>query len=74
VAGNTTLETEVARVQGTPRNRLQRRIDVWRRSERSRHRALTECGRLNASSEGTLIGRQVFGVITKGASDSFVLT
>lgn len=36
--------------------------------------SLTEAGLFNAASGGTLLARTVFGVITKGASDSLTVT
>jgi hypothetical protein len=36
--------------------------------------AITEAGLFNASSAGTMLCRTVFAVVTKGASDSLVIT
>ena len=36
--------------------------------------AITEAGILNANSGGTLLGRTVFSVVNKGASDSMTIT
>ena len=36
--------------------------------------AITECGRLNDPTAGTLYGRQTFAAVNKGASDSLTVT
>ncbi len=74
-AANTTLETENARAQGTlsqPDAYTDRCAYTFAAGTGTG--AITECGRLNASSNGTLMGRQVFSVINKGALDSLQVT
>ena len=74
-AADTTLGTEVARAQGTLSQ-----PDAY--TDRCSYTfgpgvgtgAITECGRLNAASTGTLMGRQVFSAVNKGASDSLAVT
>lgn len=74
-AGNTTLETEVARAQGTlsqPTATTDRLITTFAAGIGTG--AITETGRLNASSTGNLMARQVFSVINKAAGDSLQVT
>jgi hypothetical protein len=71
-AGDTTLQTEIGtRVQGAltqPTAFTDRVVSTFAAANGTG--AITECGRLSASSGGVLFGRQVFSVINKGASDS----
>lgn len=75
-AGDTTLQTEIGtRVQGTlsqPAATTDRLVSVFAAANGTG--ALTETGRLTASSGGNLFARQVFSVINKGASDSLTIT
>ena len=70
-AADTTLQTEVARAQGTlsqPDAHTDRCTYTF--SAGTGTGTITEAGRLNASSSGTLMGRQVFTGIVKGADDT----
>jgi hypothetical protein len=75
-AGNTTLGTEIGtRVQGSltqPTAYTDRCSGTFAAGNATG--AITECGRLNASSSGTLLGRQTFDVINKAAPDSLSIT
>lgn len=74
-AGDTTLQTEVARAQGTlsqPTSTTDRLVTTFAAGTGTG--AITECGRLNAASTGNLFARQVFSVVTKGAGDSLTVT
>ena len=74
-AADTTLGTEVARAQGTlsqPDAYTDRCVYTFPAGTGTG--AITECGRLNAASTGTLMGRQVFSAVNKGASDSLAVT
>lgn len=74
-AADTTLGTEVARAQGTlsqPDAYTDR--CVYNFPAGTGTGSITEAGRLNASSAGTLVGRQVFTAVPKGASDSLQIT
>lgn len=74
-AADTTLQTEAARAQGTlsqPDAYTDRCVNTFAAGTGTG--AITECGRLNAGSNGTLMGRQVFSVVNKGASDSLQVT
>jgi hypothetical protein len=75
-AGDTTLQTETGtRVQGTlsqPTAYTDRVVSTFAAGNATG--ALTEVGRLNASSTGNLFNRIVFSVVNKGASDSLQAT
>lgn len=75
-AGNTTLETETGtRVQGTlsqPASTTDRLVSTFAAGNGTA--AITEAGRLNASSSGTLLCRSTFSAINKGANDSLQVT
>jgi hypothetical protein len=75
-AGDTTLQTEVGtRVQGTisqPTSTTDRVVSTFAAGNGTA--AITETGRLTASSGGTLLGRVVFSAINKGALDSLQVT
>lgn len=74
-AGDTALQTENARVQGTlsqPTSTTDRLVTVFPAGTGTG--AITETGRLNAGAAGNLFARQVFSVITKGAADSLTTT
>jgi len=74
-ASDTTLGTEVARAQGNlsqPDAYTDRCVVTFAAGTGTG--TITEAGRLNASSAGTLMGRQVFTGITKGAADSLQIT
>jgi hypothetical protein len=74
-AADTTLGTEAARAQGTlsqPDAHTDRCVYTFAAGTGTG--AITECGRLNAASNGTLMGRQVFAAVNKGASDSLQVT
>jgi hypothetical protein len=74
-AGDTTLQTETGtRVQGTlsqPTSTTDRLVGTFAAGNGTA--AITEAGRLNASSSGTLLIRQVFSAINKAAGDSLQL-
>lgn len=74
--GDTTLQTETGtRVQGTlsqPAATTDRLVSTFAAGNGTA--AITETGRLNASSVGTLFARQVFSAVNKGASDSLQIT
>lgn len=74
-AGQTALITEVARVQGTlsqPASTTDRLVTSFGAGVGTG--ALVETGRLNAAAAGTLLARQVFSVINKGAGDTLQTT
>lgn len=74
-AADTTLQTEVARAQGTlsqPDAYTDRCVYTFPAGTGTG--SITECGRLNAASTGTLFGRQVFTAVPKGASDTLQIT
>jgi len=74
-AGDTTLESPLAtRVAGT----LTSATNVWQNvalfGPGVDTGSITESGIFSASSSGTMLARQVFGVITKAAGDSLQVT
>lgn len=74
-ASDTTLGAEVARAQGTlsqPDAYIDRCVYTFAAGTGTG--TITEAGRLNASSSGTLMGRQTFTGIVKGAGDSLQIT
>lgn len=74
-AGDTALQTEVARVQGTlsqPTSTTDRLVTTFGAGVGTG--SITETGRLNAAAAGNLFARQVFAVITKAAGDSLQTT
>jgi len=74
-AADTTLQTEVARAQGTlsqPDAYTDRCVQTFAAGTGTG--TITEAGRLNAASVGTLMGRQVFTGIVKTSSDSLQIT
>jgi hypothetical protein len=74
-AANTTLQTEVARAQGTlsqPNANTDRLVHTFAAGTGTGN--ITEAGRLNAASVGTLMGRVVFTAVPKGANDSLQMT
>jgi hypothetical protein len=76
VAGNTTLGTEVARSTlqaGTQPDQYTDRVQATFAAGVGTG-TITEAGRFNASSAGTLVGRQTFTGIVKSATDSLQIT
>ena len=74
-AADTALVAEVARAQGTlsqPDAYTDRCVYTFGAGTGTG--TITEAGRLNAASVGTLVGRQVFTGIVKGASDTLQIT
>lgn len=75
-AGDTALQTETGtRVQGAltqPTATTDRLISTFAAGNGTA--AITEAGRLNASSSGNLFCRSVFSAVNKGASDSLQIT
>jgi len=74
-AADTTLQTEAARAQGTlsqPDAYTDRLVYTFAAGTGTG--TITEAGRLNAASTGTLMGRSVFTAIPKGAGDSLAMT
>lgn len=74
-AGDTALQTEVARVQGAlsqPTSTTDRLVTTFGAGVGTG--AITETGRLNAAAAGNLFARQVFAVINKAAGDSLATT
>lgn len=75
-AGDTALQTEIARQAGDthtqPVSTTDRLVTTFAAGTGTG--AITETGRLNAASTGTLVARQVFSVVNKGAGDSFQVT
>jgi hypothetical protein len=74
-AGDTTLQTELStRVAGT----LSNTTNVWQNvasfGPGVDTGAITESGIFSASSAGTMLARQVFAVINKGAGDTLQIT
>jgi hypothetical protein len=77
IVGNTTLETEIARVGltvggGTPSANTVTYSATFPAGTGTG--ALTEAGVLNASSGGTMMCRTVFPVINKQAADTIAIT
>lgn len=73
-AGDTTLETEAARVALTSANVSANEIAYTATFPAGTGTGtLTEAGVLNAGSGGTLLCRTVFSAINKGASDSITI-
>lgn len=74
-AADTDMETEVARARGTlsqPDAYTDRCVYTFAAGTGTG--TITEAGRLNDASGGTLMGRQVFSGISKGAGDSLQIT
>lgn len=74
-AADTTLEAEVARDQGTlsqPDAYTERCVYTFAAGVGTG--TITEAGRLNNSTGGTLMGRSTFSGITKGSGDSLQFT
>lgn len=74
-AGDTTLETEVARVgvsSGTASGAVATYVATFPAGTGTA--AITEAGLLNAASAGTLLCRTVFPVVNKGANDAMTVT
>lgn len=76
VIGNTALGTEIARVAG---GYTSVSATVWTNASTFNPTvgtgSITEAGMFNnTTSGGTLLCRQTFGVVTKGASDTLVVT
>jgi hypothetical protein len=74
-AADTTLQTEVARSQGTlsqPDAYTDRCVYTFAAGTGTGN--ITEAGRLNAAAAGTLVGRQTFTAVNKTASDSLQIT
>lgn len=74
-ASDTTLETEIgSRVAGT----LSNTTNVWQNQGTFgpgvSTGAITEAGIFSAASAGTMLARQTFAVLNKGASDSIQVT
>jgi len=75
VVGDTTLESEIARVAVDSKTQNDNEVDyVATFAAGVGTGAITEAGILNASSAGILLNRVTFSVITKGASDSLQVT
>jgi hypothetical protein len=74
-AADTTLGAEAARAQGalTQPDAYTDRC-TYTFAAGTGTGTITECGRLNSNSGGTLMGRQVFTGIVKGAGDSLQIT
>lgn len=75
VVGNTTLETEAARVSltsGTASGAVATYAATFGAGTGTG--ALTEAGILNAGSGGTMLCRTVFPVVNKGAADGMTIT
>ena len=75
VVGDTALQTELStRVAGT----ITSSLAVWQNqgtfTAGVNTGAITEAGIFSASSSGTMLARQTFSVINKGASDSLTIT
>lgn len=82
-AGNTILESEivdsglaraaatVSLVTTTTTNDTAQLLKLWTATGT---KAVTECGALNASSAGTLLGRQVFSAINVVSTDTLQIT
>ena len=75
VSGNTALESEIGtRVVGT----ITSSANIWQNEGTfgpgNGTGALTEAGLFSASTGGTMLARQTFTVINKGASDSLKIT
>jgi ethanolamine utilization microcompartment shell protein EutS len=74
-AGDTALQTEVARVALSSRTASANVVTyVATFPAGTGTGAITESGILNAASSGVLFARSVFSVINKGASDSLQIT
>lgn len=74
-AADSTLQTEIARAQGAltqPDAHTDR--CVYNFGAGVGTGTITEAGRLNAGSGGTLVGRQVFTAVPKGAGDTLQIT
>jgi hypothetical protein len=75
-AGDTALQTEVGtRINGTlsqPTSTTDRLVSTFPAGNGTG--AITETGRLDASTVGNLFARQVFSVVNKGALDSLQVT
>lgn len=74
-AGDTSLQTELARAQGVlsqPDPHTDRCVYTFPAGIGTGD--ITEAGRLNAASSGTLVGRQVFAAVPKGPDDSLEIT
>lgn len=78
VIGDTTLQTESARQDATASYTYNAGTKTW--SINTTYAAgvatgaITESGVLNAAASGTLLNRQVFLVINKGANDTLTVT
>ena len=73
--GDLALGSELARAQGTlsqPDAYTDRAVYTFAAGTGTG--TVTEAGRLNAGSNGTLVGRQVFTAIPKAAADSLQIT
>ena len=82
-ATDTSLETEitdtglerasatVSQVTTTATNDTLQLLKAWTATGA---KAITECGAFNASSAGTMLGRQVFSAVNTAADDVFQLT
>jgi hypothetical protein len=74
VAGDTALQTEIARKSGG----LSSSTNVWQNSAPFNAGegtgAITEAGLFSASSGGTMLARQTFGAVNKGAGDVLLVT
>lgn len=75
VVGNTTLETEIARValsSGTASGSVATYAATFNAGTGTG--AITEAGIFNASSSGTMLCRTTFAVVNKGAADAMTIT
>jgi len=75
VVGNTTLETEIARValsSGTASGAVATYAATFNAGTGTG--AITEAGILNAGSGGALLCRTTFAVVNKGAADAMTIT
>jgi hypothetical protein len=74
-ASDTTLQTELStRVLGTLSSSTHVWINIATFGAGVNTGAITEAGVFSASSSGTMLSRQTFAVVNKGASDSLTLT
>lgn len=74
-AADTTLETENVRVAlNTPTRDTTKAVYVASFPAGSGVGALTEAGIFNAATDGTMLSRTVFGVLTKSATDNMSVT
>ena len=74
-SSDTALQTESARALGTVSNPDSNTLRItYTFGAGTGTGAVTEAGLLSASSSGTILARQVFSAVNKGASDSLTVT